>query len=213
MSDITPTEGTAEPTAPASPSIDFGPIMDRFSQFESKLEALQPAAPAPEPEQDPYAELDNHYKDPSQAQEARRLLEQINEAASQKATQPLLEKIATLEQALNGLTTDLDFGDLEARYPRLAEDREYNQSLLTEAEQFAQKVGQPGLANNASVIETLHLARMGKERAAAETAAGGVPTGLESAGGASPGAPAPNLAQSIVQAGGAPTDAQRFWGA
>jgi hypothetical protein len=208
--EATPTEGAAETADAPTPSVDFGPILDRFSQFESKLEALQPQ-PEPETAPDPYAELDNYYEDPAQSQDARRVLESILNPAIEQSTQALRDEIKALKGELSGLTTDLDLGDLEARYPRLADDREYNQALLQEAEQFAQQIGQPDLARNARLIETLHLARVGKERAAAETPAGGV-TGLESAGGATPGQPAPNLAQSIVQAGGGNTPGRELWG-
>lgn len=214
MTEEATTEGTVE-TAAATPSVDFGPVFERMEQFGSKLEELSAAVQPPAPEQpDPYAELGNYYEDPNEANAARQALEAILNPALQAQTQPLLDKIAALEAAQQKVVADLELGDLEARYPRLANDEEYTNALLQEAQTLAAQLGNPALASNATLIEKLHLARMGAERAAAETPAGGVPTGLEAAHGASPGGnDGPDLAQSILRAGGQKTPGHLFWGA
>lgn len=216
MSDITPTptEGAAEPVAPATPAFDPSELLGRFEALDAKIETLRPEPAAPEPAPDPYAELDQYYEDPNAAAEARRALESILSPAVEQATKPLLERIAAAESAAQKIQADLELGDLEARYSRLADDPEYTKGILQEAQDLATKLGNPALASNATIIETLHLARVGRERAAAETPAGGVPTGLEAAGGASPGQPeTPDLAQSILRAGGERTPGHQFWGA
>lgn len=206
MSDeLTPaTPESAEPAASPSPSIDFGPIMERFESLESRLTAQQPES-APEPEPDPYAELESYYEDPADAADARQLLESVLEAKLSAATKPLQDRLAALQ-------ADLELGDLEARYPELADNNELAQGILREAEEIARESGVPQLATSAKLLEKLYLARKGLERAASEMPAGGAPTDLEGAGGAAPGQPEVDLAQQILQARGAMTPARQFWG-
>lgn len=214
------TGGAAEQAAAApTPGVDFGPVFERMEQMGSRLESsfnerlasMQPQV-EPETEQDPYAGLTDYYEDPYQAQQAQQALEQVLSARLDQATKPLLQQIEELKSQHQRLNNDLELGDLEAKYPRLASDEALANSVFEEAQKIAQSLGNPALAQNARLIETAYLAHMGRARAAGETPAGGAHTGLEAAGGASPGQPEPDLAQSILRANGPSSPARELFG-
>lgn len=206
MSDdpITAAEPAAETApAPQAPPVDWGQLEDRLGpMLDQRLAALKPE---PEPEPDIYEnELGGLYEDPNELAQARETLQNLVRAEASGLVEPLQRQIAEL-------TSSLDYGDLEAKYPGL-QDPDVQQQVVAEAGKvFASVGGAQNAPVPAALIEQAYLARIGRERAQSEAPAGGHATALESAGGAAPPMPEADIAQSIVNADGPRTPGRSFW--
>lgn len=213
-----PSPAGAESAAPGSePGGGIEVDYDRIEQMlESRFaEAFQEPEPQPEPGPDPYAPLAEAYDDPQQAQAAQGLLQQIIGGAVQQHLTPLQQQLEQERAARIALQNELDAGELEERYPALQQPetaRAVEAEALQSARDLGMQVEHVGQVP-ARLIEMAYLAHVGRERIASETPAGGANPGLESASGATPPEPEPDVAQSIVNAHGQRTPAHQFWGA
>lgn len=204
------TSAPAETTQEAAPGIDMSALADALSErFEPQFEQLRGAInPEPEPEvADPYVGLGELGYSDEETSMTRNVLEGIFE---QKMTQA----VGPLQQEINRLRSELDYGDLEERYPALATP-EGAERVMSESRQaavdIARGLGLPAeqaqqLAMSPKLMEFVHLAQIGRERAAQEQPprAG---TELEQPGGASPPEPEPDVNDQIL--GAAPP--KNFW--
>jgi hypothetical protein len=191
----------------------FGQMDERVGGLEQHLAPQQQAPPEQEP--DPFAPLADAGYAPEEIQQLQGVLSPLFQGVVQQAMQPLQQQNQQLAAQLAALTNDLDAGDLVDQYPALGTDEGWNR-VAPEALALAQSLGlqvQRPEEVPARIIETVHLAQLGRERVASETPAGGGNPGLETAGGATPPEPPPDIAKSIVNArGGQKTPQGLFWG-
>jgi hypothetical protein len=158
---------------------DYGALADRLMQEAAETGELTPE------------NLQQIVDARAQAQ-VQQAMETLLPQAVQQAVQPLQERF--LQQ---------DADQLEAKYPALSEPETQNQ-VIQEAVAFANRLGDPELARDPQVIETVYLAKMAREGKTPAVPAGGSDAALEGAGGAG-GADegeGEDVAQSIVNAGG-----------
>jgi hypothetical protein len=191
----------------------FGQMDERVGGLESRLPEPQ-APPEPQP-QDPFGQLGELGYDDGEIQALQGVLAPLFQNVVQQAQAPLLQQLQMLQQGYAALNNELDAGDLVERYPALGTDEVYT-PVAQQALQLAQSLGlqvQNPEEVPAPLVEQVYLAQLGRERVASETPAGGGNPGLETAGGATPPEPEPDLAKSIVAArGGQRTAASDFWG-
>lgn len=202
------TSAPAETAAPQAPEVDFGPLMERFERIESRLPEPQPEG-EPEPEADPYEGLSELGYSEEETAATRQVLEQIFGSQVQQAVGPL-------QQEIQRLRSELDYGDLEEKYPALATE-EGAEKVMGESRQaaadIARQLGLPAqqaqqLAMSPRLMEFVHLAQIGRERAAQEKPAGQPGAELEQPGGASPPEPEPDVNEGILGVNGS----SDFWG-
>lgn len=167
---------------------ETNPLVDRFDQFESgfndRLDSLEERLPDADPGQEPEADDDGpaYYEyedrpgeifdeqgnpvDPAQLeqQEQQRALSQLQ----QNLRGELHEQLAPVLEYFK----DRQAADLESKYPRLQQDPEHAGAVLQQAQEMAQRYGNPELADNAEFLELVHHKLEGQERAAQETPAG-----------------------------------------
>lgn len=212
-----PAEATPEAT-PAAPSIDYDRIEsllgDRFQAMEQTIDSRLPA-PAPTPQADPFDALTPLGYDDQERQALQGVLQPLFQGVLSQALGPLQQQNEQLQGQLQRLTTELDAGDLEERYPALQNQETYApvaQEALQMAQQLGMQVQDPALVPP-RLIEQAYLAQLGRERIASETPAPGANPGLEGAGGATPPPEQPDVATNIVNARGPRTQATQFWGA
>lgn len=216
-------EPGGQPVTPegAPGGVDYGRIEsaleDRFARMEESLTQRLPApvAPAQPPAADPFADtLGGLGYDDAEQHAMRGVLEPLFQGVLQQALGPIQQQNQELRQQLHTLTNELDAGEIEERYPALANQEVYA-PVAQEALQTAQMLGlqvQDPSQVPARLIEQAYLARLGRERVASETPAGGGNPALEAAGGATPPAEEPDIAQSIVNARGPKTPGMAYWG-
>ena len=174
---------------------------------EQIQQALAPAEPEPEAA-DPYSGLGELGYSDEETQATRQVLQGILGQEIQNAVGPL-------QQEIRRLRSELDYGDLEDRYPNLATE-EGAQKVMGESRQAAERIAQglglgpeiaQQLAMSPQLMEFVHLAQIGRERAAQEQPAQ-PGAELEQPGGASPPEPEPDVNDLIL--GASPKN--NFWG-
>lgn len=193
--------GTAENAGGGGESqgFDLGPVLERLSAFDSRLDEFSQRLPAQEQQQaevvDPYAQVDEMYgEDPEAAAEIRQVLEGIVGQAIQQQMNPLAQQFRQLR-------TELDIGELEERYPEIRENAEIAEQITQKAQQLAARLGKPDLVYDSEILEMAYLASRTQRAAAQEgPAGGGNPAELESAAGSAPGEQEPDWAKEIVSA-------------
>lgn len=214
MSDIASEPGADAPaessasaeSAPQAPEIDFGPLMERFERLEQQLQPAE--ANEPEPEDDPYGALGELGYSEDETAATRDVLQQILGREVQQAVGPL-------QQEIQRLRSELDYGDLEERYPALATE-EGASKVMEESRQAAADVARSlglgsevaqQLAMSPAFMERVHLAQIGRERASQEQQPR-PGAELEQPGGASPPEPEPDVNEAILGA----SNPGNFWG-
>lgn len=191
---------------PHGGSFDLGPVLERLSAFDSRLDDFSQRLPEQQQQQqqgpeipDPYAQVDELYADdPESAQQVREVLQGIIGNVLQ---QELGRTVGPLAQQFRQLRTELDIGELEERYPEIARDPEVAGAIEQKARQLAERLGNPDLVFDAEILEMAYLASRAQKAAAQEgPAGGGNPAELESAAGSAPGEQEPDYAKEIVSA-------------
>lgn len=204
-------EAQAAPEA-TEPSVDLNPVLERLDELARGQQEYQPLlqrmqeqyGQQEEPEPD-FSQL--YTEDPygSQQIDPDRLngyLEQAIEKGVEQRLQPIMEGQRQIQQHL----LSQEYDALAEDYPKLQDPKEV-ESLRGEIGGFLQSRGLPEhLANDPAVIETFHLAREARSRAAQEApASSDGQVHLESSSGVNPGEPSKgdeDIARQILEAGG-----------
>ncbi len=203
-------EGAEGAQAPAG-GFDLGPVMERFDALDTglggRIGAIEQMLTGGDEEQadegDGEFDLSQLFGagdeedapagfDPAALQEAFGQYDQRSQEQLQKAIAPLMEQVRNIQ-------VGLDAEALTARYPDLGKP-EIAQPVVAAAKELAEALGNPDLAMNTKVLETIYKAQMADRYAAGEKPVGGEQQfELERAGGAGPAAAdEPNIAQRIV---------------
>jgi hypothetical protein len=219
--------------APAGP--DLSPVLDRFAQLDQHFETFADRLDQIDSRFDGQGQQENggepqlYYDEQSgqffDAPQGGNVVDPQTLGQQEQGPDPrfmgalqqhMQQQLAPMMQEINALREDAQdrqAADLEARYPAFQE-AEYADRIVTEAEQRAQRYGNPELARNADFIELLHLAEVGRQRAAGqETPAGASETGvaLETGGVTSPGGEQGSVESRLDAAIAARNQASSVW--
>lgn len=155
-------------------------------------------------EQDP--ELDLSFlmpqQEPDSQELARQLSETLNQATSQQLQQQLDQHLNPVREQLNDMRTQMEVAQLVQEFPELAEP-EVAQRIAGRggiAEQMAEQLGQPALAQQPAFWRMAYMAARAADMANEEGADAPPAAHLEGGGGAMPGSQQVDLAAQIVGA-------------
>lgn len=179
---------------------EFG---SRFDEFGSRLDGLeQPVAPnesnEDESNEEPltpvFSEEDFDQRGDLTLEAQTREIQRLIDAGIERTLTPEREARAQQQR-------DADTDALEERYPDLQDPAKQEQYINATIE-FARQIGQPALAREPALLETVYLREMAKAQAAGEIPAGSQQeVTLERGGGAGPAAAASDeRGSSIVKA-------------
>jgi hypothetical protein len=199
-------------------------VNERFSTIEQRL-----PKPEAEPEPDQTADLLRELgyeipeEEPGQEEEGdlnltpRDLVELIGKATNQSVQQQLAEQLQPHLAQQREAQVEQAFSDLEERYPKLAEDSEWQQKVGDTGEALALRIAEAsegrtqqavqlaeGLLDNPHFIELVHKSLLADERAAQETPVAPRREGVERPSGANPtgGETTENPTDAMIQAVG-----------
>jgi hypothetical protein len=197
----------AEGTQAAPSGFDLGPVLERFDGLESglggRISQIEQMLTAEEPEGPDDNEFDLSSLlgedaagvDPQALEQA---FGQYDSRAQQQLQTAIEQATAPLTQQLRELQVGRDMEALAARYPDL-DNVEIARPVVDAAKELAEALGNPDIAVNSKVLETIYKAQMADKYAAGEVPVGGQQqVELERAGGAGPAATEPNIADRLI---------------
>jgi hypothetical protein len=198
-------EAATTETAPSG--FDLGPVLERFDGLESGLGGRISQIEQMLTAEDPEGPDDNEFDlsallgedaagvDPQALEQA---FGQYDSRAQQQLQTAIEQATAPLTQQLRELQVGRDMEALAARYPDL-DNVEIARPVVDAAKELAEALGNPDIAVNSKVLETIYKAQMADKYAAGEVPVGGQQqVELERAGGAGPAATEPNIADRLI---------------
>lgn len=213
-------DGGGEGTEAAQAALSPDQLAEQFSRLEGGQEELRqllqsqiqaPAEPAAQEAQepvDPFGDIDLSFLDPSEpgynpeqiADKLGGLIDQVAEARAQQITQPIVQRLDSIESKTAEDRIKAESRDLVAEFPELGDEKVANE-VVGAAQQIAEAYGQPELANEPWFWRMTYMAGQAAELANQEGREGPAAAHLEGGGGAMPaGSQQVDLGEQIVSA-------------
>ena len=163
---------------------------------------VQNAEPDAEQSDDGLGELDLDYLDPETAamMEPAELQQRLTQTITQAAERIADQRVAPLQEGLDEIRRENAVNALVGEFPEFGEP-ETAQQVVEAADQLAESMNQPHLANEPDFWRLVYMAGRAADAAQEEQGEVPAPASLESGAGATPGGGGGDLGDQIIGAG------------